>query len=130
MLSKPSKRAKLSEHLDYLQSIRDKKRALNQEYNALGEIEREAEEVIVDMMQKEGLEKFSSNKGTVSITTAVVPSVKDWDQVYEYIFDNRADYLLQRRLSTTAFRELYEMGTSVPGVEAFERTSVNLRRQK
>jgi hypothetical protein len=53
--------------------------------------------------------------------------VKDWDLVYDYIKTNDSFYLLQKRMSAAAFRELLNLGHEVPGVEIFKDRKLNLR---
>jgi hypothetical protein len=56
-----------------------------------------------------------------------VPTVEDWDAVYKHLLDTKQFELIQRRMSAVAFRELLQMGRSVPGVKATELTKVNFR---
>ncbi len=63
----------------------------------------------------------------VSISETDVPTVKDWDLVYDYIKTNDSFYLLQKRMSAAAFRELLNLGHEVPGVENFKDRKLNLR---
>ncbi len=63
----------------------------------------------------------------VSISETDVPTVKDWDLVYDYIKTNDSFYLLQKRMSAAAFRELLNLGHEVPGVEIFKDRKLNLR---
>ena len=52
------------------------------------------------------------------------PSVTDWQALVEYIKENDAWHLFQKRLSSTAFNEICEITGSVPpGVEIYETTT-------
>lgn len=65
---------------------------------------------------------------SASITEQIVPIVEDWAAVHEYIMENNALYLLHRRLSAGPWKELLDMGDTVPGVEPFTKRDVSLRR--
>lgn len=47
------------------------------------------------------------------------PVVKDWTAYYQYIVDNRAFELLERRPGRAACKERWEQGVEIPGVEKF-----------
>ena len=59
----------------------------------------------------------------------VVPSVTDWDEVYKYIKDNDAFYLLQRRMNAAPYRELLGTEEQVPGVEALTVKKLGLLKK-
>ena len=65
---------------------------------------------------------------SASVSEEELPNVKDWDAFYKYIQDNEAFFLLQRRVSSAAYRELKYSGTEVPGVETFKKRRLNLRK--
>jgi hypothetical protein len=78
-------------------------------------------------MTEQGSTKVSSTLGTAIISETQQPSVKDWDAFYKHIKDSDAFHLLQRRAAAAAFRELWDIGQVVPGVESFTQRTINLR---
>lgn len=82
---------------------------------------------LMQLMEETGLDQAKSSSATVFLSKDTVPTVKDWDALEKYIKDNDSLHLLQRRVSATAYRELAEMGTKIPGVEPFDRQKLNIR---
>lgn len=82
--------------------------------------------LIIAKMDDQGITRIGTGHGNVSITENTVPNVVDWDQVYEFIKDNDAFYLLQRRMSASAFNDLLTSGTQVPGTELFTKRDISL----
>ena len=50
-----------------------------------------------------------------------------WPELFEWIADNKAAYILQKRLSSGAVQELLNEGTELPGVTTLTRKKLNLR---
>lgn len=82
---------------------------------------------LMQQMEDAGLDQAKSNSATVFVSKDVMPTVKDWEALTQYIKDNDAHYLFQKRITQTAWKELVEMGEEVPGVEAFEKPKLNMR---
>lgn len=76
--------------------------------------------------QGEGMKAVASKLGTASITEEIVPNVDDWDAVWEYMKENDAFHLVQKRVATGAFRELMESGQAVPGMRPVPKVNVSL----
>ena len=89
--------------------------------------QRELETKIAIKMQEEGLDKVSNDVCTLSLKAEIVPTVEDWDQLFEYLKETGQFELMQKRMSATAYRELIAMGTDVPGVKSTELTRINFR---
>jgi len=87
----------------------------------------ELEAKIVSTLKQQGIDRVGNDKCTLSIKEEIVPTVQDWDEVYKYLIQTKQFELIQKRMSATAFRELLQMGLSVPGVKATELTRVNFR---
>lgn len=62
------------------------------------------------------------------LTETVVPKIDDWDEFYNYIQENEAFHLLQRRPATTACRETLEAGEQIAGVSTFTKRAISLRK--
>lgn len=89
---------------------------------------------ILNAMQNAGMTKASGKSLTVSIKQDVVPNVTDWDALYTFIKKNNYFHLLQRRVSTAAWRELHEQLSAkkkeVPGTEAFVKVDLSVTTLK
>jgi macrodomain Ter protein organizer (MatP/YcbG family) len=119
---------RLSDLIDSLFDIRERKRQLNEQLKDIEAEYVDLEFKIIARLQEEGTDLARSKKATASLTESVVPKVDDWDAFYQYIKDNDALYLLERRPSVGAFRELHQAGESIPGVEPFTKIGLNLRK--
>lgn len=76
----------------------------------------EIETEIFAAMKAAGLEIAAGSTGKVSMRTDTVPQVTDWGKFHEYIRAHNAFYLLQRRVTATAYKEACEAGEVIPGV--------------
>lgn len=112
---------------------------LRQEYEAKNAAANEAKkrlnsakENLAAVMQDQGIDSTSiRGLANVSVNTTNVPYITGedgWEGFYEYVKENDAFYLLQKRLSTQALREMVESGEKVPGVEMFEKVDVSIRK--
>jgi hypothetical protein len=64
---------------------------------------------------------------TVSVNPEDVANVEDWAEFEEYIYDNRALYLLQRRPSNPSYRDEVAIKGTIPGVETFTKQKLSLK---
>lgn len=87
----------------------------------------EIEMRLLKEMQEQKLHKISDNHGTVYIARQVVPKVVNWDLFYDYIQEHAAFEMLERRPSRAAFREQFELGVQIPGVDPVEFDEVRTR---
>jgi len=65
---------------------------------------------------------------SVAINKTVLPNVTDWEEFYTYLNENKAYYLLQKRVSSSAYRELRENKEIIPGVEDYNKTSLRFTK--
>jgi len=111
-----------------LRTITDEIRTLNAQINDLKAQKSELEEEIIADMKESEMYLAQTPYGTVSIKETALASVKDWDAFEQYIYDNKALYLLQRRPSDPAYREEIDANGEIPGVETFNKISVSLTK--
>lgn len=125
--SKPAKAPTPGQDIQQLFALRGKKRDLEAAIKDLeGQISL-IEERVMENMEQSGLDKMTSDAGTVSISTSVVANVIDWDAFGAYIVKNKFLHLLQRRVSDPAYRELLDAGKKIPGVQPFPKKRLNVR---
>lgn len=118
---------RISDAIEILASIREEIAELNRKLKDLSKQESEQQQQLMTLLEEHGMKRVSNNSYTVSINESQVPTVQDWDAFYQYIHDNNAAYLLERRPSTKPYRELLEQGIEVPGVVPFVRRTLSLR---
>lgn len=121
--------ATLAMQADLLAADRAVIRDLDSKLKDLKKHYREKEEKIIEQMVEEGALKVSGHEATISMSVNTVATVKDWDAFYEYIRKEDAFHLLERRPASKPWREEVEIrrGEAVPGVEGFEKRTLNLR---
>ncbi len=114
--------------IDSLYDLRQQRLNLQKQVDALKEQETALREAILFELDMNGLAKASGSHATAGVTLAIQPSVEDWDAVYGFIKQHERFDLLQKRLSTTAWRELVDEGVHVPGTFVTEVRDVSLTK--
>lgn len=117
----------MDELLTELTEVRTSLKNLQEKERGFKSRKMELEARIVSSLKQQGIDRIGNASCTVSIKEEVVPTVEDWDQVYQHLLQTKQFELIQKRMSATAFRELLQMGMNVPGVKATELTRVNFR---
>lgn len=113
--------------IDKLFSLRESKRALEDQVSAI-EVEYSAlEQALMDKLAAEGSTKGGGKFATASVTSSVVGHVTDWDKFNAYVKKTGFFHLYQKRLSDASVRELFEQGKKVPGCEPFTKKRLNVR---
>jgi hypothetical protein len=122
--------------IDKLFGVREKRRALAKEDEALA---KEVEQLTADILAQldaQGMDKASSKKATASISHVTVANVTDWDKFHAFVKKTGFFHLLQRRVSDPSYREVVEIASTdkkmakalaEAGVEPFVKTNLNLR---
>ena len=108
--------------------LREAKRTLEAEIKRLDTLLATNEQEIIKIADDLGLDRFAVGKLTFSISEQTVGNVEDWDDLYQFIRDNNAFYLLQRRLANAAYKEMLDSGSALPGVVPFTKRSLNMRK--
>lgn len=117
---------KISEIIERLLSIRDQKKQLGVAEKALNEEQESLEHALMDRLDAEGSKSVSSELGTAVITETELPTVDDWDALEEWIYENKALHMLQRRVASGAFREMLAIGEPPPGTRPLVKRSIGL----
>lgn len=120
----------LGELIDEMYACRETKRTFEAEIKELNSDIDELSGLILDKMQELGVSSIKSGRASASITQQIVPQVDDFDEVLNWIsddFDGRK-HILQRRIAARSWRELEQIDEKVPGVTAYTKRSVGLRK--
>ena len=117
-----------------LHRVKQQITALNKEVSNLEATRSELEEIVMSNLNDANLSLARTNKTdengkriTVSVNTETVANVTDWAEFEEYVYDNRALYLLQRRASNPSYREEIAIKGSIPGTEPFTKQRLSLK---
>ena len=111
-------KAKIKEQLD----------ALSAQEKELKEQDKELDHKLFTMMDKDGISRTANDFFSASINTDTVPNVTDWDAFYQHCLDTKQLTLFQRRVTSTACKELWAAGESIPGIEQREIRRINFRK--
>ena len=87
------------------------------------------EAYLKEQMDAQGLTQFKSDHGTAFLTTTDFANVGNWDEVLQFIKDNEAYDMLEKRVSKTAVRGYMDKHKRVPpGVTYGTTLDVNIRK--
>lgn len=115
--------------IDELYAVRAKRLEIKATLDAMVSEEERIRSHLFETFEKDSLESASGAEATASITRTTVPTVRDWDAFTQYIKDNNAFDLLERRASTSGYRARMEQNEVVPGVEPFVKLNISLTRR-
>jgi len=118
----------LGEVIDNLYETRAARLTLSKQVEELKQQEAVIREELLRMLNDVGLKKASGELATVGVNTSIQPLTTDWVQIHRYIRNEDRFDLLQKRLATLAWRELYDTGILVPGTEPFKETDLSLTK--
>jgi hypothetical protein len=125
----------LAQILDAATEYREEIRALDAKSKKMKEIFKYMELGIIKSLENAGTPEQPllvagglSSTATLSITD--VPTVENWDLVEEWIYDNRALHLVQRRISAKIWETTVGLEGDIPGIKTFEQRKISLRKTK
>lgn len=113
--------------------LRDKKEsmeaAVKEQTKELKEKMEKLEAWIKEQADVQGVTSFKTKHGTAFLTTTDYANVADWDAVLNYIRENEAYDMLEKRVSKVAVRGYIDANKSVPaGVNYGTKLEVNIRK--
>ncbi len=119
---------KLGEIIDHMLVIRDTRKELDKQSSDLKAEYEELETILLTRLAEEDTTQGRSKTATATISEMTVPTIDDWEKFEEYVKENDAFYMLQRRIAAAAFRELNAQGVTIPGIKPMIQKSISLRR--
>lgn len=114
--------------IDEMYELRNQKSEYESKAKKLKDRMDQLEAAIIIRLDKDETTMSRGKMASAILTEQDIPKVDDWDEYYQYIHDNEAFHLLQRRPATTACREMLEAGEVIPGVSTFTKRSISLRK--
>lgn len=106
---------------------RDEKRELDKKSTELGAALEETKFEIMRRMNELGVEQLSGAGMTVTLSETVVATVEDWEALNAHILESGELFLLERRVSSKAYREKLAAEEAVPGTKPFTKYALNMR---
>lgn len=116
--------------IDLLFKIREGRRKMQQEVDAVKAQENEIENIIFERFGKSDLEGARGKLAQCSIKRSEVANIDDWEAFEKYVKKTGELDLFQRRISLEAIRERWSDGRAVPGVAKFTKISLSLTARK
>jgi hypothetical protein len=114
-------------------TLRDQKAAIEAEVkDKVSAIKLKMEKIeawIKEQADAQGVTSFKTKHGTAFLTTSDYANVADWDAVLDFIRENEAYDMLEKRISKVAVRGYIEQTKAVPpGVNYGTKLEVNVRK--
>mgnify|MGYP000294608659 FL=1 len=117
----------INELIEARAKVKDAMAGLNSELKELRQTQDDLDYKLMTQLDEQGLSRTANDKASVSINQDTVPEVTDWDAFYAYVLEQRDFSLLQRRVSSTAYKELLKLGEGIPGLQPREIRRINFR---
>ena len=116
-----------TELIDERASNKEQLDLLNKQIKELKQHEQLLDVLLLKKMDAEGLSRTANGIASASINEDTVPEITDWEAVFEHI-NQTGDYsLMQRRMSSVAYKEVLKLGEEVPGVKPRTVRRINFR---
>ena len=115
--------------IDKMSEVREKRRAIAKQDEALKADYDAIEMQLIELMEAEGCPKATGKLASASISETTVFNTVDWEVFMAYLIKTKQGHLVQRRVSAPAVLELFTAKGVVPGLEPFNKKSINLRNQ-
>jgi len=113
--------------IDDIWAQREAKRELEAKVKAIEDVIASQEILLMERLEKEGIDKSTGKKASVSVSENIVANIVDWDLFTSFVKKTGYFHLIQRRTSDLACRELFEKKGKIPGLEPFKKKRVNIR---
>lgn len=75
-----------------------------------------------------GVKSAQTQYGTLGLNSTKVATIDDWEAFTEFVTENNAFHLLERRPAQAGCRELMQDGENIPGIKPFIKTKLTFRR--
>jgi hypothetical protein len=116
----------VGEAIDFLYSLRSERLEVEKQAKEIKDKESALEAYVILKLTELSLDGAKGHVATATITTSKQVIVHDWETLRNYIVQNDAWEMLQKRTSITAFRERWNEGVEIPGTEPYEKVDLSL----
>ena len=117
----------INELIEKRAEVKQSMDSLNRELKVLRETQDHLDVLLLKKMDAEGLSRTANQQASVSINEDIVPDVTNWEEVQQYVIATEDFSLIQRRISSTAYKELLKLGEAVPGLQPRTIRRINFR---
>lgn len=120
----------LADLIDNLYRIKERRTALNRQSEELKVEEMLFQDLIIKALQGRQATAAQGKVARAELRLKMVPTVVDWDTLYEHITKTQSWDLIHRRVTETAVRARWEQGDNVPGVDRTDVWAISLTKAK
>lgn len=110
--------------LSDLLTIRKQRLALNREADLLEQQEKKLQNDLIEAMRASGDDTFTDGDDEAYLTISQEPVVTSWPKLLDYIRENDALDILQKRVTASSVKARWADNVSLPGVDAVEKASL------
>ena len=115
--------------IDKYYQLRAQRLNLEKEVKERKRTEKAYMEHIVAQLRSINMENGGGRVANASIKEVEVPTPKDWPAIWEFVEENNAWDLLQKRLSGKAVQERWDQEIVIPGIDTFTKVSLSLTKK-
>lgn len=113
---------------DLYAEVRELRLAMQKHVDKMKERETEIREYLIDNISKSDDTGAAGKKYRAQIVRKIVPQVADWAKVWAFVQKTGRFDILQKRVSDTAVKDMWEDGKAIPGVEKFHAVEVSITK--
>ena len=121
----------LSELINQMVELQSQRKNLADQDSALSKQLSQLEADIMHAMSTAGTFKSASDAGhSVTMAKKLHPTITDWNEFYGYVTKTNSFDLLHKRLSSTAFKDRWEAGETIPGSTTAEVWGLSVTKSR
>jgi len=111
-----------------LWTLREQLRTLAKTEKELREAYNETSIALLSQLDTMGVDSLRTSVARVSITESQIAKLADWEAFTQYVLDNNAFHLLQKRPAANAIKELHTIsGELPPGIDLIQIREISMR---
>lgn len=114
--------------VEKLWTLREQLRTLAKTEKELREAYNETSIALLSQLDTMGVDSLRTSVARVSITESQIAKLTDWEAFTQYVLDNNAFHLLQKRPAANAIKELHTIsGELPPGIDLIQIREISMR---
>lgn len=128
VVNEPKQSQNLGNIIDELYAVKQEKKEVDAVSKKLGEQISKLEQDVRNTMADVGISQATGANAKVTVSEKTVATIQDWEETCNWIAETGSFYLLQRRISSTAYKDLLDAGEGVPGLKPTELPNLSIRK--
>ena len=118
-ITRPLEGSELSKLVEAMDEARKQRLIHDRESKKLKDAEVAINALVIDQLRKNPL-NFIVGEQTVQLSGRIdEPTVTDWEALWAHIFETENPALLEKRVLSSAIKEIWAAGSTVPGVAKY-----------